>query len=243
MRRAKANASDGLKGLSSGIDALDVALGGHGYRFGQLVEIQGAPGTGKTSLALRATVAACRARQNVLFVDADRSLFNKALSELDGASGRVWSCHPASTQEACRIARLCLRSGAFGLIVFDSACALPAQSEHGRWSESSCVQRLQGLAQEVAVLARLAGRVHAVVLITRQLSASGCRRRAGRHLEMAYCASTCVAISSVGKSREIVVLRSIDGSAGAEPRVHWPRESTTGMSRMHGWSLLEKKAG
>ena len=75
--------------LSTGVVGLDELLGG-GYRAGQLVEIRGAPGAGKSNLVLRAVTSASALRKNVLWVDADCTLDERILTTANCTMGQLW---------------------------------------------------------------------------------------------------------------------------------------------------------
>jgi len=209
--------------LSTGVLGLDELLGG-GYRAGQLVEIRGAPGAGKSNLVLRAVRSACALRKNVLLVDVDRTLDERSLARAKNTVGQMWLCRSATTQEACRIARLCLRSGAFGLVVFDSVCALSPQRER---RGSSCINWEWEWVAEMSVLARLAKRMRSLVLVTRQKSGERSLWRKGYNLELAYCSSTSLVISGQGRDRRIHVVRSLAGVPMQEKSTSWPRLTAT----------------
>ena len=209
--------------FSTGVVGLDDLLGG-GYRAGQLVEIRGAPGAGKSNLVLRAVTSARALRKNVLWVDADCTLDERILATANRTMGQMWLCRPATIQEACRIARLCLRSGAFGLVVFDSVCALSPQRE--RQGSSGINWEWEWVA-EMSVVARLAKRMRSLVLVTRQKSGKGSLWRRGYNLELAYCSSTSLVISGRGRDRRIHVVRSLAGVAMQEKCTPWPRLTAT----------------
>jgi len=61
--------------LPTGIDRLDALLPGGGLPRGALIELSGAPSSGKTSLTLALIAAAQRRAESVAYVDPERSFF------------------------------------------------------------------------------------------------------------------------------------------------------------------------
>ena len=64
----------GFPGISTGALSLDLALGGHGFPRGRIIELFGPESSGKTTLALHAIASAQKAGGIAAFVDAEHAL-------------------------------------------------------------------------------------------------------------------------------------------------------------------------
>ena len=116
----------GAATISTGIEALDRALSDGGIPSGRLTEIQGALGSGRTSLVRQLVLTAVAARRWAAVIDGSRTLAPREWAEA-GDSGRLWVIRPPGADRSAWCADILLRSGAFSLVVLDSAPALPRQ--------------------------------------------------------------------------------------------------------------------
>ena len=114
----------GAAAIPTGIEALDRALSDGGIPNGRLTEIQGSLGSGRTSLVRQLVTAAVAARRWVAVIDGSRTLAPREWAEA-GDSGRLWVIRPPGADRSAWCADILLRSGAFSLVVLDSAPALP----------------------------------------------------------------------------------------------------------------------
>src|SRR5688572_6435780 len=114
----------GAVAIPTGIEALDRALSDGGIPNGRLTEIQGTLGSGRTSLVRHLVTAAVVARRWVAVIDGSRTLAPREWAEA-GNSGRLWVIRPPGADRSAWCADILLRSGAFSLVVLDSAPALP----------------------------------------------------------------------------------------------------------------------
>lgn len=110
--------------IPTGIEALDRALSDGGVPSGKLTEIQGARGSGRTTLVRQLVLTAVAARRWVAVIDGSRTLAPREWAEA-GDSGRLWVIRPPGADKSAWCADILLRSGAFSLVVLDSAPALP----------------------------------------------------------------------------------------------------------------------
>jgi hypothetical protein len=110
--------------IPTGIEALDRALSDGGVPSGKLTEIQGARGSGRTTLVRQLVLTAVAARRWVAVIDGSRTLAPHEWAEA-GDSGRLWVIRPPGADQSAWCADILLRSGAFSLVVLDSAPALP----------------------------------------------------------------------------------------------------------------------
>ena len=112
--------------IPTGIEALDHALTDGGVPAGRLTEIQGARGSGRTTLVRHLVMTAVAARRWVAVIDGSRTLAPREWAEA-GDSGRLWIIRPTGADRSAWCADILLRSGAFSLVVLDGAPALPRQ--------------------------------------------------------------------------------------------------------------------
>src|SRR5687768_11736311 len=110
--------------IPTGIAELDRALSDGGVPSGRLTEIQGARGSGRTTLVRHLVMSAVAARRWVAVIDGSRTLAPREWAEA-GASGRLWVIRPPGADRSAWCADILLRSGAFSLVVLDGAPALP----------------------------------------------------------------------------------------------------------------------
>ena len=116
----------GAAAIPTGIEALDRALSDGGVPSGRLTEIQGALGSGRTSLVRQLVLTAVAERRWTAVIDSSRTLAPREWAEA-GDSGRLWVIRPPGADRSAWCADILLRSGAFSLVVLDSAPALPRQ--------------------------------------------------------------------------------------------------------------------
>ena len=95
-------AGDGVA-IPTGIEALDRALSDGGVPSGRLTEIQGARGSGRTTLVRHLVQTAVEARRWVAVIDGSRTLAPREWAEA-GDSGRLWM-HPPARRRPQRLVR------------------------------------------------------------------------------------------------------------------------------------------
>jgi hypothetical protein len=105
-------------GMPTGVDALDQALASGGLPRGRLTEVVGA--TGKLTLLRQVVDAAVERGEWVAYIDASRTLAPRDWAHLGHRVG-VWIVRPPEAAKASWCADVLLRSGAFPLVVLDSA--------------------------------------------------------------------------------------------------------------------------
>ncbi|MFN0099041.1 MAG: hypothetical protein ACKVS7_10235 [Gemmatimonadaceae bacterium] len=116
-------------GLPTGFFLLDAMLPGGGIPRGRLTELLAPAGAGKTTIARALVTATIRGGGGVAWIDATRTLdprdFTPAgtltMAEVDA----LWVVRPGEPSRGPWCADLLLRSGAFALVVLDSAPVLP----------------------------------------------------------------------------------------------------------------------
>ncbi len=115
-----------LAALPTGFSQLDAATGG--LPRGRIVEVFGASGTGKTTLALQ-IVAAAQRDGGAAWVDAERSFDPAYAAGLGVSIDRLAVAQPQSAEQTFEIIRRLSVSGAVDLLVVDSAAALVPEVE------------------------------------------------------------------------------------------------------------------
>jgi hypothetical protein len=110
--------------LSTGIGALDAALGG-GIPRGRLTELAGRRSSGRTGLACAVAAHATGRGEVVGWIDPADALDPETLLTTGIAPTRVLWIRPRSGHDAPRAAELLLAAGGFGLVVLDLAEAAP----------------------------------------------------------------------------------------------------------------------
>lgn len=113
--------------LSTGDAGLDAALGG-GLPEGRVVELYGAPASGKTELALRLAAAAQR-QGAAAFIDVDGALEGQRAAALGVDLGRLVVARPSCGEQALQLAEALLCSRSCALVVLDSVAALLPKAE------------------------------------------------------------------------------------------------------------------
>jgi recombination protein RecA len=129
MRMGEAGETDGIRTVSTGSIALDLALGVGGLPRGRIVEIFGAESAGKTTLAMAAVAEAQAAGGQAAFIDVEHAM-DPAYARLIGVDvDKLLISQPDSAEQALEITEYLIRSGALDIIVIDSVAALVPSAE------------------------------------------------------------------------------------------------------------------
>lgn len=115
--------------ISSGSISLDIALGVYGYPKGRIVEIFGAEGSGKTTMALKAIAECQKTGGKVVFIDAEHALDIHYARSLGCDVESFILCQPNDGEQALEIVETFLRSECIDLVVIDSVAALTPRAE------------------------------------------------------------------------------------------------------------------
>ncbi|HJQ84652.1 MAG TPA: hypothetical protein VKA21_11275 [Candidatus Binatia bacterium] len=110
--------SEATRRLSSGLDALDDALGG-GLPRGRITELAGARSTGRTGLACAIAASATRAGETIGWVDAHDTLDPEGAAAAGIVLARTLWVRPRTPADGLRAAEVVLGAGGFGLVVLD----------------------------------------------------------------------------------------------------------------------------
>jgi len=115
--------------VSSGLPALDEALGIGGFPKGRITEIFGSEDSGKTTIALHAIAETLRAGGTAAFLDVEQSLDLTYIQNLGIDVDKLIIGKPRNGEEALDVADMLIRSGTIDIIVVDSVAALVPRDE------------------------------------------------------------------------------------------------------------------
>jgi len=104
--------------LPTGLAPLDAALEG-GLPRGRVIELAGAPSTGRTGLASVIAAAATRAGETIAWVDPADAFDPEAAVGAGIVLARTLWVRPRNATDAYRAADILLGAGGFGLVVLD----------------------------------------------------------------------------------------------------------------------------
>jgi len=159
-----------IRGISTGILSLDLALGGAGVPRGRIVEIYGPESSGKTTLCLSVIANAQRGGGLAAFIDAEHALDPSYAQKLGVDTDNLYISQPDSGEQALEIAEVLIRSGAFDVVVIDSVAALVPRAElEGEMGASHVGLQARLMSQSMRKLTAAIGRAHTTVIFTNQL--------------------------------------------------------------------------
>ncbi len=115
--------------ISSGLLALDIALGVGGLPKGRVIEIFGPESSGKTTVALHAIAEVQKLGGQAAFIDAEHALDPVYAKKLGVETEELLLSQPDTGEQALEIAEALVRSGAVDIIVIDSVAALVPRAE------------------------------------------------------------------------------------------------------------------
>ena len=145
--------------IPTGSLALDISLGIGGIPKARFSTIWGPESSGKTSIALSIAKQVFLMGEKTLFIDVENCLDYSYATALVGeiSTSNLTIVQPETAEQAFKIAEAGIRSGEFGLIIFDSVGALaPEKVKEGEFADShvALVARLMGqfIARNAAVL-------------------------------------------------------------------------------------------
>jgi recombination protein RecA len=118
-----------VEGIPTGSLSVDLALGGHGFPRGRIIEVFGPESSGKTTLALHAVAAAQKTGGIAAFIDAEHALDPSWAKKVGISLEDLLVSQPTSGEEAMHIVEMLIKSNAVDIIVIDSVAALTPQKE------------------------------------------------------------------------------------------------------------------
>lgn len=129
MRMGEAADKMNIEVISTGVLALDLAVGVGGFPRGRIIEIYGPESSGKTTVALHAAAEAQRNGGVVAFIDAEHALDPVYAKKLGVDINSLLISQPDNGEQGLEITEALVRSGAVDLIVVDSVAALTPKVE------------------------------------------------------------------------------------------------------------------
>lgn len=119
-----------IKVIPSGSLGIDIALGRGGWPRGRIVELYSElESAGKTTLILQAIANAQKEGLLCAFIDTEHALDGKYARNLGVNMQDLFFCQPDNGDQAVETLESLLKTGSFGLIVFDSVAAARPKAE------------------------------------------------------------------------------------------------------------------
>jgi len=118
-----------IDSISTGSLALDIAIGIGGFPRGRVIEIFGAEGCGKTTIALEAIAKAQQSGGKAAFIDVEHALDFQYAQKLGVDVQKLMISQPDSAEEALNIMEILCQSRSVDAVVLDSVAALVPQAE------------------------------------------------------------------------------------------------------------------
>lgn len=156
--------------ISTGIIALDLALGVGGFPRGRIIEIYGPEASGKTTLALSTVAQAQKLGGQCAFIDAEHALDPTRAEQLGVNLDELYFAQPDTGEQALEIVETLVRSGALDVIVVDSVAALVPRAEiEGAMGDSVMGMQARLMSQALRKLTGAISKSKTVLIFTNQL--------------------------------------------------------------------------
>lgn len=155
---------------SSGVLALDIALGIGGFPRGRIIEVYGPESSGKTTVALHAIAEVQRGGGQAAFIDAEHALDPIYARNLGVNIDELLLSQPDTGEQALEIAEALVRSGAVDIIVVDSVAALVPKAEiEGDMGDSFVGLQARLMSQAMRKLSGAISKSKAIAIFINQL--------------------------------------------------------------------------
>jgi recombination protein RecA len=156
--------------ISTGVIAVDLALGVGGFPRGRIIEIYGPEASGKTTLALAVVAEAQKRGGQAAFVDAEHAL-DPSRAELLGVDiDNLLMSQPDTGEQALEITETLIRSGGLDVVVVDSVAALVPRAElEGEMGDSVMGMQARLMSQALRKLTGAISKSKTVLIFTNQL--------------------------------------------------------------------------
>ena len=210
--------------IPTGLALLDQAVGRPGLPAGTMVELYGADGVGKTSLALALMAAAQRDGCTTAYLDVERGLQIDYATALGVMPDRMLLSRPSCAETAWELVEALVRSGEVKLVVVDSLAAMVPRAELSRPLDqdtgadqarlmSRALRRLAGAVQESGAVVVFVNQVRRELGENGQsveVSGGGTAMRfyAGLRLELRRDGALCEGEERVGDVVRVEVTKS-----------------------------------
>ncbi len=156
--------------ISTGIIALDLALGVGGFPRGRIIEIYGPEASGKTTLALSTIAQAQKLGGQCAFVDAEHALDPIRAEQLGVNLDDLLLSQPDTGEQALEITETLIRSGALDVVVVDSVAALVPRAElEGGMGDAVMGMQARLMSQALRKLTGAISKSKTVLIFTNQL--------------------------------------------------------------------------
>src|SRR6187401_3689839 len=118
-----------IEAISTGVLALDIALGVGGLPRGRVVEIFGPESSGKSTLAMHVVAEAQRNGGICAYIDAEHAMDPVYAKAIGVDIDQLLISQPDTGEQALEICDTLVRSGALDVLVIDSVAALVPKAE------------------------------------------------------------------------------------------------------------------
>lgn len=115
--------------IPTGSLSLDHAIGVGGFPRGRITELYGPTGGGKTTLALEAAKNCQEAGGAVGFIDAEQALNRELVDQIGIDPERLVLAQTETGEQAVEVCESMIKSGAFDMVIVDSAAAMVPKAE------------------------------------------------------------------------------------------------------------------
>ncbi len=160
----------GLEVISTGVMALDMALGVGGVPKGRIIEIFGPEASGKTTVALSIISEAQKNGGVVAFIDAEHALDPIWAEKLGVKLDDLLVSQPDTGEQALEIAETLIRSGGVDIVAIDSVAALVPRAEiEGEMGDSMMGLQARLMSQALRKLTGVISKSKTVAIFTNQL--------------------------------------------------------------------------
>ncbi len=156
--------------LSSGVFAIDAALGVGGFPKGRVVEIFGPEASGKTTVCLSLIAQTQKDGGVAAFIDAEHALDPDWAGILGVDLDNLIVSQPDTGEQALEIAETLIRSGGVDLVVVDSVAALVPKSEiEGEMGDSTMGTQARLMSQALRKLTGVLSKSKTTIVFTNQI--------------------------------------------------------------------------
>jgi len=156
--------------ISTGLIALDEALGIGGLPRGRVIELFGPESSGKTSLAQKVAALAQKAGDVAAFIDAEHAFDEDWAKTLGVDTDALLVSQPDYGEQALAIAEELVKSGRVGIIVIDSVAALVPKAElDGEMGASHMGLQARMMSQALRKLTGAMGNTRTCIIFINQL--------------------------------------------------------------------------
>lgn len=158
--------------LNTGSLALDIALGGKGWKLGRQASLVAWFGAGKTTLCIETVAQAEKRNFEYAYIDGEHSLDESYIKKLginwDRFNERLFQ--PSNGEEAFEIAKRLIKTGELRLLIFDSVSGmLPKKMMEDAAGTSSIGLHARLFSSQVPVLHELAAKYNCLIIYVNQI--------------------------------------------------------------------------